>query len=73
MKYDVDENYEFEVDEYDVPLLPKDLKMDGNLYVLPNGKYLPTGCYVMDDGSSLIYEPRELSPFADMLAQFQQD
>ena len=42
--------------------------MDGNLYVLPNGKYLPSGAYWRVDGSALIYEPHELSPFADMLA-----
>lgn len=72
MKYDVDEDYEFEVDEYGAPLLPKGLKSDGNLYVLPNGKYLPRGCYVTEDGGGLIYEPKELNPFADMLAQLQQ-
>ena len=72
MKYDVDEDYEFEVDEYGDPLLPKGVTWEGNLCVLPNGKYLPRDCYVTEDGGSLIYEPKELSPFADMLAQFQQ-
>lgn len=73
MKYDVDEDYEFEVDEYGDPFMPKDVKWEGNLCVLPNGKYLPRGCYVTEDGGSLIYEPKELSPFADMLAQFKRD
>ncbi len=73
MKYEVDDDYEFDTDEYGDPLLPKGVKWNGNLCILPNGKYLPRGLYVMDDGSSLIYEPKELSPFADMLAQFQRD
>lgn len=70
MKYDVDTEFEFEKDENGDPLLPKDVEWDGNLYVLPNGKYLPAGCYMTEDGGAIIYEPRELSPFADMLAQF---
>lgn len=70
MKYDIDNDFKFEVDENGDCLFPKGVVWEGNLCVLPNGKYLPRGCYVMDDGSSLIYEPKELSPFADMLAQF---
>lgn len=68
MKYDVDYEYEFDVDEYGDPILPDDVKWDGNLCILANGKYLPRGCYAMEDGSSLIYEPKELSPFAEMLS-----
>lgn len=71
MKYDVDEDYEFELNEHGIPLLPQGVTWKDNLCVLPNGRYLPRGCYVMEDGSGLIYEPKELSPFADMLAQFQ--
>lgn len=67
MKYDVDYDYGFEEDESGIPLLPKDVKWDDNLCILPNGKYLPSGCYLMDDGSSLIYEPKELSLFATMM------
>ena len=61
MKYEVDENYPFIRDKEGFPYLPKNLKEDGNLYILPNGKYLPCGCYEMEDGSTLIYEPSQLS------------
>ena len=66
---EIDEDYEFDENEYGMPFLPKGLTEEGNLYVLPNGKYLPSGTYIMSDGSSLIYEPHELSPFADMLSE----
>lgn len=69
MAYDIDDDYEFELGEGGRPKLPVGMAMDGNLYVLPNGRYLPRGVYEMEDGSSLIYEPAQLSPFADMLAQ----
>lgn len=71
MKYDVDNDFEFDIDEESgLPLLPKETVWDGELLVLPNGRYLPPGAYTADDGNSLIYEPKKLSPFADMLAQF---
>lgn len=70
MSYDIDEDYPFEEDEAGVPVLPEGVRWNGNLCVLPNGRYLPTGLYATEDGGSLIYEPRELSPYADMLAQF---
>lgn len=70
MSYEVDNEYPFICDECDVPLLPANMTMDGDLYVLPNGKYLPRGLYRTDDGGHLIYEPPQLSPFADMLASF---
>lgn len=70
MRYDVDNNYHFQLDKYGAPYLPSGMRMDGNLYVLPNGKYLPSGHYRTEDGGSLIYEPAELSPFADMLSEF---
>lgn len=70
MSYDVDYDYEFELDEYGFPYWPEDLIEDGNLYKLPNGKYLPCGSYLNKDGSSIIYEPKELNPYADMLKQF---
>lgn len=69
MGYDIDYDFEFETDEHGMPYLPDGLTRDGRLYVLPNGKYLPSGAYLMRDGSSLIYEPHELSPFADMLRE----
>lgn len=68
MAYDVDNECEFREDQYGRSYLPSGLTMDGNLYVLPNGKYLPPGAYWRVDGSAIIYEPHELSPFADMLA-----
>ena len=71
MAYDIDYDYPFKHGELDVTLLPQGVTMDGELYVLPNGKYLPPGAYRMPDGSDLIYEPHALSPFADMLAQFE--
>lgn len=64
----VDEDYPFELDEYGTPYLPDGMTMEGNLYVLPNGRLLPCGCYTTADGGSLIYEPNVLSPFADLLA-----
>lgn len=73
MAYDIDYEYPLKEDEYGVAFLPEGLAMDGDLYVLPNGKYLPSGLYRMSDGSSLIYEPSQLSPFADMLATFSTD
>ena len=61
---------EFQMDEYEIPLLPAGLKEEGNLYVLPDGRYLPCGVYRTEDGGSLIYEPFELSTFGRMLTQF---
>ena len=70
MNYDVDYDYEFELDEYGFPYWPEGLREEGNLYILPNGKYLPSGSYLKKDGSSIIYEPSELNPYAEMLKQF---
>ena len=71
MTYDVDYDYEFECpDGQDgLPLLPDGLTMDGNLYVLPNGRCLPSGACKTRDGSDLIYEPNQLTPWAGMLAR----
>lgn len=63
---------EFQVDEHEIPLLPAGLREEGNLYVLPDGRYLPCGVYRTEDGGSLIYEPFELSFFGQMLAQFKE-
>ncbi|MDU2508618.1 MAG: hypothetical protein E6548_00715 [Collinsella sp.] len=60
---------EFQVDENEVPMLPAELREEGNLYVLPDGRYLPCGLYRTAGGDSLIYEPSELSFFGQMLAQ----
>lgn len=64
---------EFQMDENEIPLLPAELKEEGNLYILPDGRYLPCGVYRTADGSSLIYEPSELSFFGQMLAQFKEN
>ncbi len=38
-------------------IFPDDcLEVDG-YFILPNGKYLPGGCYLLDDGSLILYEP----------------
>ena len=63
---------EFQVDENEVPMLPAGLREEGNLYVLPDGRYLPCGVYRTADGGLLIYEPFELSTFGQMLAQFKE-
>lgn len=70
MKYDVDNEFRFDTADGGFPILPHGMKQDGNLLVLPNGKYLPRGVYHDDaDGSDIIYEPPQLSPFAEMLVQ----
>lgn len=58
------------MDENGIPLLPTGLKEEANLYVLPDGRYLPCGVYRTNDGDSLIYELSELSFFGQMFAQF---
>ena len=69
MEREVDYECEFQLDEYETSILPSGLTMDDDdLYVLPNGKYLPPGCYALENGELLLYEPHKLSPFADMLA-----
>lgn len=71
MKYEIDENFPLKVDLDGVPYFPNGLTKDKDgLYLLPNGKYLPRGCYVLDNGGYMIYEPVELSPYAEMLASF---
>lgn len=64
---------EFQMDEYEIPLLPAGLKEEENLYVLPDGRYLSCGVYRTADGGSLIYEPSELNFFGQMLAQFKEN
>ena len=57
MAYDVDYDFEFDEDEFGTAMMP-------------NGRYLPPGNYRTEDGGDIIYEPRELSPYAEMLSQF---
>lgn len=45
---------EFQVDEYEIPLLPAGLKEEGNLYILPDGRYLPCGAYKTAGGDLLL-------------------
>lgn len=63
---------EFRVDENGIPLFPAGLKEKANLYVLPDGRYLPCGVYRSEDGGSLIYEPFGPSFFGEMFAQFKE-
>ena len=63
---------EFQVAENGILLFPAGLKEKANLYVLPDGRYLPCGVHRAEDGSSLIYEPSGLSLFGQMLAQFKE-
>lgn len=73
MKYDVDHEFESTEGGYSLPVLPDGLTRDREgLYLLPSGKYLPPGAYRCADGSELIYEPPQLSPYADMLADFRE-
>lgn len=70
MKREIANIEEFPTDEYGMPFFPNSMIEDGNLYVLPDGRYLPSGVYTTPDGGSLIYEPSELSFFGQMLEQF---
>lgn len=63
---------EFQVDENGIPLFPAGLKEEANLYVLPDGRYLPWGVYKTADGDLLLYEPSELSFFGQMTSQFKE-
>lgn len=63
---------EFQVDENGIPLFPAGLKEEANLYILPDGRYLPCGVHRAEDGGPLIYEPSGLSLFGQMLAQFKE-
>ncbi len=63
---------EFQMDENEVPMLPAGLKEEANLYVLPDGRDLPSRVYRTEDGGSLIYEPSGPSFFGEMLAQFKE-
>lgn len=63
---------EFQMEENGTPMLPAGLREEGNLYVLPDGRYLPCGVYRTADGGSLIYEPSGLSFFGQMHAQFKE-
>lgn len=74
MGYDIDHDYPFETaGDGGLPYLPDGMTMDGNLYVLPNGKYLPSGSYRTVDGGWVIYDPPQLSPYAEMIAQFNEN
>ncbi len=63
---------ESQVDENGIPLFPAGLKEEANLYVLPDGRYLPCGVYKTADGDLLLYEPTELSFFGQMATQFKE-
>lgn len=69
MGYDIDYEYEFDLDNDGLKIIPEGTKMTGDLYVLPNGKYMPPGVYSDGNGMNIIYEPRMLSPWADAIAE----
>ncbi len=60
------------MDENETPIPPTRLREEENLYVLPDGRYLPCGVYRSEDGGSLIYEPSGPSFFGEMFAQFKE-
>ena len=66
MTYDIDYDYDFE-ERDGLRIMPDGTKRVDGLYVLPNGRYMPPGLYWMPNGFALIYEPHQLSSFADML------
>ena len=39
----------FKMDENEIPILPTGLREEDNLYVLPDGRYLPCGVYRTED------------------------
>lgn len=41
MERKIANNDELQVDENEVPMLPAELREEGNLYVLPDGRYPP--------------------------------
>ena len=68
MAYDVDYDYEYEVNEAGLSIIPEGTTHDGELYVLPNGRYMPSGVYFdPKSGLDVIYEPLELKPFKEIL------
>ena len=60
------------MDENETPIPPTRLREEENLYVLPDGRYLPCGVYRSEDGGSLIYEPSGPSFFGETFAQFKE-
>ena len=68
--FNIDEDYPFEMAPGDVPILPDGMTERGELYVLPNGKLLAPGAYLMEDGRMLIYEPAELEEIPDYDPEF---
>lgn len=68
MGYDVDYGYGYEVNDAGLNIIPDGTTEVGGLYVLPNGRYMPSGIYFdQKSGQDVIYEPMELSPFKEML------
>lgn len=68
MTYDIDYDYKFEVNEYGQALIPRDAVKKDGLIILPNGRYMPPGCYHdPKSGLDIIYEPLELSPYYELI------
>ena len=68
--YDIDFDYEYAKTDKGVDIIPKDATIRDGLYVLPNGRYMPSGHYYsLTDQHEIIYEPRELSPLAGLMPE----
>ncbi|MEE1275002.1 MAG: hypothetical protein UHI81_10945 [Olegusella sp.] len=74
MEYDVDYDYHYELSDGGLRIIPKGTVVVGELYVLPNGRYMPPGIY-RDPGSGMdiIYEPWALSPFRGFVVDGTED
>ncbi len=60
MDREVDYSVLNRTNEDGVVIFPDDvLDVDGK-FILPNGKFLPEGVYLLDDDSLIIYEPYSL-------------
>ncbi|WP_311431422.1 hypothetical protein [Fannyhessea vaginae] len=68
MKYDIDYDYKYEVNEYGQKLIPRDAVEKDGLIILPNGRYMPPDCYHdPKSGLDIIYEPLELDPNDELI------
>lgn len=68
MKYNIDYDYKYEVNEYGQKLIPRDAVEKDGLIILPNGRYMPPDCYHdPKSGLDIIYEPLELDPNDELI------
>lgn len=68
MKYDIDYDYKFKVNESGQELIPRDAVEKDGLIILPNGRYMAPGYYHdPKSGLDIIYEPLELDPYYELI------